>query len=73
MAEQQQQLIPGGGGGGGGAVVPAPKVPGGPGFVPSEAQVSSFRRDGVLVVRGLFTTEEVGLVRNIAKASEPES
>jgi hypothetical protein len=73
MAEQQQQqqLTPGGGGAA--AVVPAPKVPGGPGFEPSVDQVQQFQRDGVLVVRGLFTTEEVGLVRNIAKASEPES
>ena len=54
-------------------VVPAPKVTGGADFAPSADQIAQFRNDGVLVVRALFSPEEVALVRSIAKASEPES
>jgi hypothetical protein len=54
-------------------VVPATKVPGGPGFSPSASMIQQFRDEGYLVVRSMFTQEEVELVRNISKASEPES
>ena len=55
------------------AVVPAPKVAGGPGFSPTAAQVQQFREDGVLVVRSLFSVEEAALIQKIGKATTPES